>query len=171
MWSIASVALDWFKGKFKTSTVVLVAACASMLLLWQCSQSSLEALRHEHQALRVEYEALEDSLTLCREAASLHDAISAARELENQKISAKYNRLRDELTRAVLPTQTEDSHAQNSDAGEAKDYPGYWSVQLVPNEFISLLTGSGTAAGVPVTPGAALDGNSPAGEPGAGAQP
>lgn len=147
------LALTLLQGLGGPSALFIVLACLTPFVLLQCSRSSLESLREDYRVLESEYAALEAGLTACREAAGLHDAVLTAREREAIEITNKYNKLREEFLRALLPA--EGLHEQISrtvpeaSPGEASPAPSFqdWCAQPVPDIVRGLL------ANPPATPG------------------
>lgn len=116
------------------SGLFLGLACLVPLLLWQCGNSRLEDLRERHRALQAECAALQAGLDNCRAAAGLSDAVLLDRVREARDLADKYNRLRAEAARALLPAKETDDEDRN------RSYQD-WCAQPLPAHVRGLLSG------------------------------
>lgn len=149
MAGLIGTAFLWIvKNRTRTLGIVLVV----LVLFLQCSRSRLKDLREKHQMLEAEYAAVQASLHICSEAASLQDALLMERERENFKVTTKYNNLRDNFLRGLLSVDAE-GKIHEADVSD-------WCARPVPDLVRSLLTTNAQVDCLPGTTGGSANGDS-----------
>lgn len=149
------------------SGLAILFGCILPLILFQCSSSRLEDLQTEYSMLEGKYGKLQlelglaqTSLQQCRQAASLNDAVIARHQQANIEIRQKYDRLREELMRGLLPLEMSalqeevyESAEMGEDATTDAAMPDKsfkdWCVEPVPALLRGLLLSPGGAAILP----------------------